>query len=229
MIKSFLIQIIFPIFLFSSQQIILVVGDDFNSSAASLECFEDSSLIYSTRVNLGTNGLGWGLGEKKLQQKESDPLKHEGDKRAPAGIFKLETLFGYEKDANYKLPYLHTSDDLICVDDSQSPFYNKIITKKGDEKSFEYMKRKDNQYKYGVTVAHNRDAIALRGSCIFLHIEKERNHTTAGCTSMKEKDLKFIINWLDEKKNPILIQIPKTSSKEILQLYPMLKASKLLE
>ena len=59
MIKSFLILIISPILLFSAQQIILVVADDFSTSKAKLECYDDSKKVFSTDVNLGKNGLGW--------------------------------------------------------------------------------------------------------------------------------------------------------------------------
>ena len=223
MIKSILILLIFPILLFSSQQIILVVADDFNASRASLEFFEDDEILLKTDVNLGTNGLGWGIGEIKLMQKANEPIKYEGDKKAPAGIFKLTNIFGYAPASNYKLPYLFTSDELICVDDSNSPFYNQIIEAHGDEKSFEFMHRKDMQYRYGVTVAHNKKGIFKRGSCIFLHIQKEKNATTAGCTSMQEKDLKKIISLLDKSKNPLLIQVPKSSMQEVREYYPQLK------
>jgi len=223
MIKSILILLIFPILLFSSQQIILVVADDFNASRASLEFFEGDQVLLKTDVNLGTNGLGWGIGEIKLMQKANEPIKYEGDKKAPAGIFKLTNIFGYAPASNYKLPYLFTSDELICVDDSNSPFYNQIIEAHGDEKSFEFMHRKDMQYRYGVTVAHNKKGIFKRGSCIFLHIQKEKNATTAGCTSMQEKDLKKIISLLDKSKNPLLIQVPKSSMQEVIEYYPQLK------
>jgi L,D-peptidoglycan transpeptidase YkuD (ErfK/YbiS/YcfS/YnhG family) len=228
MIKSFLILIISPIFLCASQQIILVVADDFNTSRAKLELIEGKTSFFQTEVNLGKNGLGWGLGEVKLQQKKSEPLKYEGDNKAPAGVFKLTNIFGYDYKSNYKLPYLHTSQNLICVDDSESNFYNQIIEQNGDEKSFEYMKRHDYQYKYGVTVLHNKNAQKQRGSCIFLHIEKAPHSGTAGCTSMREKDLLKIINWLDKKKNPILIQIPKSSLNEIYTYFLELKKRKKL-
>jgi len=45
---------------------------------------------------------------------------------------------------------------------------------------------------------------------------------------MKLSDLQKIIKWLDKDKNPILIQIPKSSAKEILKLYPELNNSELL-
>lgn len=228
MIKSFLILTSFSILLFSSQQIVLVVADNFQSSKAYLEFYEDEKKLFSTNVNIGENGLGWGIGEVKLQQKKSEPIKQEGDKKAPAGVFKLTNIFGYEVSSNYKLPYLFASRNLICVDDGESNFYNQIIIATGNEKSFEYMKREDMQYELGVVVAHNQDAIKRRGSCIFLHVQKDVNASTAGCTSMKLEDLKKIVKLLDKKKKPLLVQVPQSSSDEILQYYPQLRSSSLL-
>jgi len=230
MIKSFLILLIISIHLFSSEQIILVVSDNMQSSKAKLECYEDGKKLFKTiDVNLGKNGLGWGIGEHTFFIKKDEPLKYEGDKKAPAGIFKLGDIFGYAKNGNYKMPYLFTSEDLICVDDTHSPFYNQIIQAHGDEKSFEHMKRKDHQYTIGITVKHNKNALKKRGSCIFLHVEKFSGATTAGCTSMKYEDLKKIVQWLDKKKNPLLIQIPKNRTDKVLELYPQLRKSELLK
>ena len=224
MIKSFLISISFSTLLFSAQQIVLVVADDFNASKAKLSCFEGEKKVCSNiQVNLGKNGLGWGIGIQNIAHAADEPIKHEGDKKAPAGIFKLTESFGYSSRNPSKLPYLYADENLICVDDSNSLFYNQIIEATGSEKSFEHMRRKDNQYKYGIIVAHNPHAKAQRGSCIFIHIQKAPNHPTVGCTSMQEKDLKKIIDWLDREKNPILIQVPKKYLKEVVKLYPALK------
>ena len=228
MIKSFLILINFSILLFSSQQIILVVADDFNTSNAKLEFFDDQRRLLFFDVNIGKNGLAWGIGEINLTQKENEPLKYEGDKKAPSGVFKLTDIFGYDFTTDSTMPYLHTSKKLICVDDSKSHFYNHVIQAIGDEKSFEYMKRQDAQYELGILVSHNKNAIAKRGSCIFLHVQKEHNASTAGCTSMKYENIRKIIKKLDKDKHPILIQIPKSSAKELLTLYPQLKESQLL-
>ena len=231
MIKSFLIVASLSIFLHSSQQIVLVISNDFNSSKARLQCFENGVKQFNTLdVNIGKNGLGWGIGEKNLTQKTYEPLKYEGDKKAPIGVFKLSSIFGYVKNNNFNMNYLHASKNLICVDDSNSKNYNKIINMpKIRPKSFEYMRREDVQYELGVVVEHNQKALAKRGSCIFIHVEKEKNAPTAGCTSMKIEDLRKIVSWLDKKKNPILIQIPKSSSDEILKMYPELKSSELLK
>lgn len=77
-------------------------------------------------------------------------------------------------------------------------------------------------------MAHNKQGIKQGGSCIFIHVEKSANAPTVGCISMSLEELEKITSWLDETKNPILIQIPKSSAKEILTLFPQLSASKLL-
>lgn len=231
MIKSFLTLISLSVLLVASKQIILVVADDFNTSKAQLECYDESKQVFKTiNVNLGKNGMGWGLGEEKLQQQLTDSKKYEGDKKAPSGIFRLSSVFGYKENMNVNMPYPYASKELICVDDVKSSDYNKIISITKDKPaSFEYMKREDSQYELGVVVEHNADSLYKRGSCIFLHVEKESDKATAGCTSMTLENLEKIISWLDEKKEPILIQIQKSSSKEIIQKYPELKNSKLLQ
>jgi hypothetical protein len=231
MIKNILIVLVFPLLLLSSEQIILIVSDDMDSFHAKMECFEDGEKLFETiDVNLGANGLGWGLGIQKLSQKKGEPLKYEGDKKAPAGVFKLTAIFGYEKEPNYKLPYLYATTDLLCVDDSNSKHYNTILHKPSDHpKSYEVMRREDAQYELGVVVAHNSEAKMYRGSCIFMHVYKSKDAPTAGCSAMHLEDIKKVASWLDAKKKPLLIQIPKSSAKEILELYPQLKGSRLLQ
>ena len=230
MIKTFLILINFVNLLYSSQQIIFVVSDDMNSSKAKLECYDGNKKVLSTMsVNIGKNGLGWGLGEVVLTQKPNQIVKYEGDKKAPIGVFKLTHIFGYKKEHNFKMPYLFTSEKLICVDDSESINYNKIIQMGGEEKSFEYMKRDDHQYELGIVVEHNKIAKKRRGSCIFIHVKKSDNSPTAGCTAMSLDEIKKITSWLDVEKDPILVQIPKSSADEVLKIYPQLRDSKLLE
>ncbi|MFA6192383.1 MAG: L,D-transpeptidase family protein [Sulfurimonas sp.] len=230
MIKSILILITLQTFLFCNNQIVLVVAENMNTSKAFLECYEDGKTVLDTvEVNIGENGLGWGLGKVKLTKKKNEPLKKEGDKKAPAGVFELTKIFGYENDKNLSMPYIYTSKTLICIDDVNSTLYNQIVTMPSDEpKSFEIMKRDDNQYELGIVVEHNKKGAKGEGSCIFMHVAKSKDASTAGCTSMRLDEIKKIVSWLDKSKNPMLIQIPKSSAKEILKLYPELKNSRLL-
>jgi L,D-peptidoglycan transpeptidase YkuD (ErfK/YbiS/YcfS/YnhG family) len=223
MVKSFLILIILQIFVYASEQIILVVSDDYNSKKAALSCFEDGKKVFSNfDVNLGKKGLGLGLGEIEL--KSQSVKKYEGDKKAPLGIFKLSMVFGYNKQKDLKMPYLHVDKDTVCVDDSKHKNYNQIIQLPKDKpESFEYMKRDDKQYQIGVVVGHNKKQISQRGSCIFLHVQKHKDAGTAGCTSMSYEDLKKIVKWLDISKNPILIQVSKSELSQVKKLYPTLE------
>ena len=210
MIKSFLILTTFTISFLYAKQIVLVVADDINSTTAKLECYEDGKQIFSDiKVNLGKNGLGWGVDTKSLPHNNDSIKKYEGDKRAPLGVFELTDIFGYSYKSNYKMPYLHTSQNLICVDDSNSLFYNTIIESNKNEKSFEYMKRDDELYKLGIVVGYNQNRVKQRGSCIFLHIQRGDSIPTVGCTSMSYQNLKKIAKWLDKTKHPMLIQITK--------------------
>jgi len=228
MVKSFLIIISLQIFLYSSEQIILVISEKTSSTKARLCCFEGNKQVFEIiDVNLGKNGLGIGVGITSIKKDNNDTLKYEGDKRAPIGIFKLTHIFGYKKEQNFNMPYLHADKSLICVDDSNHKNYNQVInipstTKNKKPNSFEYMKRDDHQYELGIIVEHNKNQIKQRGSCIFLHVQKHKNAPTSGCTSMKLEDIKQITKWLDISKKPILIQIPKSKLHEIYKLYPQL-------
>ncbi|MDQ1244972.1 MAG: hypothetical protein QG565_1313 [Campylobacterota bacterium] len=225
MVKSFLIITICQMFLLAAQQTILVVGEGYNSSVAILYCFEDNKkIIGPIEVNLGYSGLGFGLGKKELSRAKEAPTKREGDKKAPIGVFTLDAIFGYEKDTEFKMPYLHATKNLICVDDSDSKFYNQIIKKQDVlPNSFEEMRREDAQYELGIVVGHNKEQQKGAGSCIFIHVEKYEGAPTAGCTSMSLENIRKIAAWLDRNKNPILIQVTKLQLGEISKLYPKLE------
>lgn len=225
MVKSFLIIIICKIFLFANEQIVLVVTQSFDAKSATLSCFENGRKVFdSFEVNLGSGGVAHGLGEVEFLHDPLEPLKEEGDKKTPLGIFTLDAVFGYEKGSQLKMPYLHATKELICVDDSESAFYNQIIKKPYSlPQSFEEMKREDVQYELGIVVGHNKEQIAKAGSCIFLHIQSHENAPTLGCTSMKKEEIQKIISWLDKSKNPILIQTTTSHLNQIYKLYPELK------
>jgi len=136
--------------------------------------------------------------------------KLEGDKKTPLGLFKLSTTFGYDENS-FKMPYIKVSKEYHCVDDSNSKFYNKIINSNfllKDYNSFEYMKRDDLQYKFGVVIDYNDIQAKNRGSCIFIHLKSKNKTPTAGCVALEEDEMIYLLNWLEKRKNPhILIWI----------------------
>ncbi len=209
----------------NTQQLLVVSSEGFDNSRASLDAYEKRGEVWqkaldTIEVTLGRNGLAWGEGLKKIQHNENEPIKYEGDGKSPAGLFTLESFFGYNK-REFSFPYLQVEESTLCIDDSDSPFYNQIIQTRNSEefKSFEYMKREDKLYSLGVVVGHNKGNLKKRGSCIFIHIAKQtaadiaskNPHIlpTAGCTAMQEERLLKLMKWLDKSKRPLLLQLPK--------------------
>lgn len=225
--KLLLILILFFTNSYSSQ-IIFVVSKDFNSQKAKLIRYENQKQISNPIVvNIGQNGLGWGNGSLIDFNTTNEPMKKEGDKKAVAGIFKLSQIYSYHKNINTKMPYITVTKDYICVDDVNSADYNKIleVDDKSKYSSIEKMLLSNETYEYVIKVDYNLDGIKNAGSCIFIHVVNPKKSETTGCTSMEKEKLIEIINWLDIKKEPILIQIPISRCNEIKKVYPFLSCN----
>lgn len=222
-------KIAIPLLSSSNQQVVLVVTPDDEATKGELRRFEREpngqwkEVGSAHDVMVGRSGLAWGRGMHASQEGQQ---KEEGDGKAPAGVFRLGEIFGYEPpmDVTFNMPFVRSNEVLECVDDSESKAYNKLVDSirvKKDWNSSEFMRRDDHQYKWGVVVHHNQAAVPKGGSCIFLHIWEEEGHPTAGCTSMKESDMLQLIHWLDKKKSPVLVQLPKDRVAEYKEKWRM--------
>lgn len=133
--------------------------------------------------------------------------KREGDGRTPSGVYPLQRAFGYAPESPTRLPYRQATEEDLWVDDVNSPDYNRWV-RRGETvaTSFEEMRRKDGQYKYGIVVEYNSSPIVRgNGSAIFFHIWKGEGAPTAGCVAMAEDDLLKVLRWLDPAKNPVTV------------------------
>ncbi|MCF6201008.1 MAG: L,D-transpeptidase family protein [Hydrogenimonas sp.] len=142
-------------------------------------------------VVIGRNGLG---------------KRKEGDGKTPVGLFSFGDVYGYS-DIETKMPFFISDKSLICVDDVNSRYYNRIVDSsriKRDFKSFEYMRRDDDLYEIVVTVGYNSKNVPSKGSCIFLHVTKGEK-PTAGCIAMRREDILKLVEWLDPKKRPTIL------------------------
>jgi D-alanyl-D-alanine dipeptidase len=164
---------------------------------------------------IGKNGLAWGRGV--YPQKPEEPAKHEGDGRSPAGVFRLNDMFGSEntklvKTLGLKMPYLKLEQTNICVNDPASSSFNKIVDSakvKPDFKRFERMLRSDKANRWGVFIEDNPAPIAAdAGSCMFLNIWASPSVSTAGSTGISEPDMRELLLWLDPAAKPLLVQLP---------------------
>lgn len=171
----------------------------------------------TTPVVVGRTGLAWGEEFDALAD-PSDPAaphKHEGDGKSPAGVFPLDTAFGFAPPSEMRwvrLPYAQMSAASDCVDDTTSSHYNTVVDRGAvsmvDWNSAEHM-RGVWQYEIGVIVGYNAAPPRRgRGSCIFLHIWDGPASHTAGCTAFDRDELRRVIAWLDPRRRPVLVQMP---------------------
>jgi D-alanyl-D-alanine dipeptidase len=220
-----------PKALATSTQIIVVTTPDWNAPEGRLQRYERATphkkwqaVGDPVSVVVGKNGLGWGAGvvatdDPKIRA-ASDPVKKEGDGRAPAGAFSLGTAFGYAPQplSGSKMPYLNLSSSVECVDDTTSKYYNRVVDRASttaDWNSSEHMLRTDELYRWGIVVGHNGIISGAAdsptpgsGSCIFLHIWRGPGQPTVGCTAMPQERLESLLTWLDPASHPLLVQLP---------------------
>jgi L,D-peptidoglycan transpeptidase YkuD (ErfK/YbiS/YcfS/YnhG family) len=221
-----------------STQIVVVRTADWNNVEGRLQRYERATTSDAWRpvgkaisIVVGRNGLGWGMGvvatEDSKIRAASDPVKHEGDGRSPAGVFALGSAFGYAAAPlrGLKMPYLALTPSIECVDDPGSQHYNRIVDRSGttvDWKSSEHMRDAGESYVWGVVVDHNATVegdgdtpTPGGGSCVFLHIWHSHDEGTAGCTAMPESDLDTVLTWLDPARTPLLVQLPEAAYERV--------------
>lgn len=215
----------------SSTEMVVVTTPDWNAAQGMLRRYERTAAGKKWKlvgepitVMIGKNGLAWGTGIVPLEEHaagSTDPVKKEGDGRAPAGIFRLSKAFGYANQAQpgWKMPYLNLTSSVECVDDTKSKFYNQVVDRSAvsaDWNSSEHMLRPDDLYRWGVLVDHNAaPATAGGGSCIFMHIWRGPGQPTVGCTAMPQASLESLIAWLDPARTPLLVQLPAAQYQKL--------------
>ena len=165
-------------------------------------------------VLFGKNGLAWGTG--LAGQNEPGLRKKERDGRAPAGVFAIGQVFGYNAQlppgADY--PYYHQVTEAdVWSDDPRSSNYNRhiVIDPKNppDNYSREKMRSSDFAYEWLVEIRHNSDPpVPGAGSAIFFHIRRGVNRPTTGCTTMAKENLVKLITSLRANRHPCFVLLP---------------------
>jgi len=208
-----------------SLQLIVVVTSDWDAVPGAMRRYERDGVHGAWRpiggevpVVVGASGLGWGDGLHGIGSPgEAGPIKHEGDNRSPAGVFRLSSTFGYAPRDSLSwitMPYAQATDAYKCVDDPRSLHYNQMVFTNRvsaiDWKSAEDMHRRDSLYRLGVVVEHNANGQEIGGgSCIFLHIWPGPSGDTAGCTAFSSSAMLDVLAWLRPEAVPILVQLTR--------------------
>jgi L,D-peptidoglycan transpeptidase YkuD (ErfK/YbiS/YcfS/YnhG family) len=136
-------------------------------------------------VAVGYAGLAWGRG---LEAPMPGRQKREGDHRSPAGRFAIGQIYDRA--------------DGVCVDDPESPDYNRIVAEGRGEPM--------TMFRRAIFVAHNSPAKKNAGSCIFLH---DGNSPTVGCTAMAPDKLDELAAWL--RPGAQLVQLPRDEYRKL--------------
>ncbi len=209
--------------LVNSKQLLVMTTKDWSTTTGILQRMERHSIDDdwqiigdSIQASVGKNGMGWACHHIDENITFNEPIKMEGDNKAPAGILDLGSAFGFNPIDDYttlKLPYLFLHPAIEAIDDVNSMFYNQII----DTTTLSLIEWNSSEkmgleplYKWGLIIEYNTHTPQVGyGSCIFMHIWKSREQGTTGCTAMNETDLLTLLYWLDPDAKPKLVQLPK--------------------
>lgn len=118
----------------------------------------------------------------------------------PQGTFPLYFAFGINPNPGTKVPYLQVDEYDYWVGDSSSPLYNQYARADSDtdwdksesERIIDY----PTAYGYCLFIGYNIEGTPGKGSCFFLHCSNGR--PTAGCVSVPESDMAFILRNIGE-------------------------------
>jgi len=114
-------------------QLILGIAPTWDSMRGELRLFERShggewaAVAGPFPVLFGKDGVAWGTG--LAGQDEPGLRKKERDGRAPAGVFEIGQIFGYDPHlpAGADYPYHQVTEADVWSDDPHSPNYNRHV------------------------------------------------------------------------------------------------------
>ena len=204
----------------SAKQLIVSIAPTWDSNTGRLQCFERSGsgwkpVTVAWPVLYGKTGLAWGRGV--LGENEPGLKKTERDKRAPAGVFRLGTIYTYDSalpaGASYPFHTVTTAD--AWIDDPTLPHYNQHVTIDPQNPPPWFAKQKmrhgDFAYRWLVEIRHNSDPPEPgAGSAIFFHLRRGVDRPTAGCTTMAEENLVKLIRYLRSDARPVYALLPRS-------------------
>jgi L,D-peptidoglycan transpeptidase YkuD (ErfK/YbiS/YcfS/YnhG family) len=144
-----------------------------------------------------------------LGEHGTSPVKHEGDRRTPSGIFGfLPTMYGLDPSPGVR----YGSHRIVCgdwwVEDPASPYYNRFRhVRCGSIPPFrttsEDLSRSPTAYRHLAVIAYNTSPVVPgRGSGIFFHVSTGR--PTLGCVSLPLPRLVSTLRWLRPAARPLI-------------------------
>ena len=184
----------------SATQLITVVAARRSSTQGSLRLWTKRARCWRQSAGPWTAWLG-GNG--------TSPLKREGDRRTPSGIFGfLPTMYGISPSPGVRYRYHRVVCGDWWVEDPASPYYNRFRhVRCGSKPPFrttsEDMSESPTAYRHLAVIDYNTSPVVPgRGSGIFFHVSTGR--PTLGCVSLPLPQLVESLRWLRPAAAPLI-------------------------
>ncbi len=180
-----------------ARRLVLVTSDTFASTGAIVQRYERATANAAWQISggpasalIGHRGMGWARAFRAFAR-SGEPIKVEGDKRVPAGFYKIGRSFGFA--VSDRPNYLRITDGMTCVNDVSSPAYNTIKSRAeiGPNVRGENMWRVP-EYRRGLLIDYPTDRKARAGSCIFIHLQLPGRTGTGGCVALPEPQFEAV-------------------------------------
>jgi L,D-peptidoglycan transpeptidase YkuD (ErfK/YbiS/YcfS/YnhG family) len=214
----------------TASRLIIVTVPTLTASAGKLRLFERrqsdagwSAIGAAEPVTLGRRGIAWGRVFRYLAG-DGEPIKVEGDRRSPAGIYEIGRPFGFAQ--SQLAGYLRLYPDSVCVEDPSSPAYNTITSRRftgqaADVQTMGTIAR----FRRGLIVDYPTDAAHRAGSCIFIHIQKkDLTSGTAGCLNLPENRVAALQKFADKHPTALAL-LPESALSRLGDCLPSAKSS----
>ena len=183
----------------NSNQIIVVTTNNMSTSYCNIEIYEKNDSgewnnIDSTTGRVGANGLAYI--ENRVQSTNT----------TPAGVMSITGAFGVKNNPGTKLDYIKVNNNMYWDLNSDNSTYNRLINYNpgGD---YEHLISYPRQYEYSLITDYNHNQVPNKGGAIFVYCLGRG--ATGGCVSMPREKMIEILKWIDPKKNPKILVIPK--------------------
>lgn len=206
----------------ATTQVVVGLADDWGSTSVRLQRYERKEggpwrpAGQPWQGRLGGAGLVWGRGLNPAPVGAA--LKVEGDKRAPAGVFALGTACGYDREIvrHPEQAYFQVTTRDLWIEDAASPHYNtRLRLEREPRTAWEkkaQMRQGDYAHSLKLFIRHNAPprVVPGGGSSIFFHIWRAGGtKASIGCTTMHEAKLREFIAWLDPRRLPVYVLLPR--------------------
>jgi D-alanyl-D-alanine dipeptidase len=184
-------------------RLIIVTVPDMNSVKGTVHLFQRKSPAESIWQRdgqpepavVGTAGVGWSPAYDHLAKK-GEPIKMEGDNRAPAGIFRLAEPFGVKARPLPGFVKIAPGKS-FCVADPNSIYYGRIVTQSLAKrvKSSEDMSKVPGLRQGMIVDYPARRGKTKGGSCVFFQVWESEEAGTPGRIALPQERIEALQEW----------------------------------